>query len=93
MTPIITAVVTLLGQLIPLIGGNSTAIANIITTLITLIPAITEEVQTLIPMVQNIIAALKADPATTAAQMATLEQLDQQCDDAFEAAAIDPSVS
>lgn len=91
MTPIITAVITLLGQLVPLIGGNSVLIANIVSTLIALIPAITEEVQTLIPMVKNIIAALQADPTTTAAQLATLVTLDAQCDSAFEQAAIDPA--
>lgn len=90
MTPIITAVVTLLGQLLPLIGGNSTAIASVIQTLIALLPAITQEIETLVPMVKNIIAALQADPATTADQLATLAALDQQCDAAFEAAAVDP---
>lgn len=89
-TTLITAVVALLGELVPAIGGSSTLIANIISTLIALIPAITQEVATLVPMVKNIIAALQADPATTADQMATLQALDAQCDNAFEAAAVDP---
>jgi hypothetical protein len=90
VSAIVTAVITLLGQLLPLIGGNSTAIAGIINTLIALIPAITQEVETLIPMVKNIIAALQADPTTTAAQLATLSALDADCDAAFETAAVDP---
>lgn len=92
MSAIITSVVALLGQLIPLIGTNSTLIDTIINTLIAVIPAITEEVEALIPPIKNIIAALSADPATTAAQMGTLQALDQQCDAAFEAAAVDASV-
>jgi hypothetical protein len=91
MTPLITAVITLLGQLVPVIGTNSALINTVLNALIALIPAITTEVETLIPMVKNIIAALQADPATTAAQMTTLTTLDAQCDAAFEAAAVDPA--
>jgi len=90
MSGIITAVVTLLGQLLPLIGGNTTAIANIIQTLIAILPALTQEVETLVPIIKNIIAALSADPATTADQLAALQKLDADCDAAFEAAAVDP---
>jgi hypothetical protein len=91
-TTLITSVVALLGQLVPLIGTNSALINSIIATLIALIPAITQEVAILTPMVKNIIAALQADPATTAAQLETLQTLDAQCDAAFEAAAVDVDV-
>ena len=90
MNTIVTAVISLLGQLIPLIGGNSTLISTIINTLIAIIPEIVTEVETLIPPIKNIIAALSANPATTAEQMATLQDLDAKCDAAFEAAAVDP---
>jgi hypothetical protein len=83
MTSIVTAVIALLGQLVPLIGTNSTLIETIINTLIAIIPEVVTEVETLIPPIKNIIAALSADPATTAAQMGTLQALDQQCDAAF----------
>lgn len=92
MSAIITAVVSLLTTLLPLVTGNSTAIATIISTLIQLIPAITQEVEAMIPPIKAIIAALSADPATTADQLAQLQQLDTQCDAAFEAAAVDASV-
>lgn len=91
MSGIVTAVIALLGQLIPLIGTNSTLITTIINTLIAIIPEIVTEVETLIPPIKNIIAALSANPATTAAQMGTLQALDAQCDQAFEAAAVDPA--
>lgn len=91
MNAIVTAVVALLGQLVPLVGTNSTLIASIINTLIAILPAIVTEVETLIPPIKNIIAALSADPATTEEQLATLAALDAQADAAFEAAAIDPA--
>lgn len=90
MNLIIAAVVSLLGQLLPLIGSNSTLITQIIETLIAILPTVVKEVQDLVPPIKNIIAALSADPATSAAQLATLQVLDQQCDSAFENAAIDP---
>lgn len=90
MNPIVTAVVSLLGQLLPLVGSNSTLITQIIETLVAILPTVVKEVQDLIPPIRNIIAALSADPATSAAQLATLQVLDSQCDQAFESAAIDP---
>lgn len=90
MNLIVTAVVSLLGQLLPLVGTNSTLISQIIETLVAILPTVVKEVQDLIPPIKNIIAALSADPATSAAQIATLQVLDAQCDAAFEAAAVDP---
>jgi len=92
MTGIISAVVSLLTALLPLITGNSQAIGNIIATLIQIIPAVEQAAENLIPPIKNIIAALSADPATTADQLATLQALDAQCDQAFESAAVDASV-
>jgi hypothetical protein len=89
-TALITSIVALLGQLVPLIGTNSTLTVNIINTLIALIPAITQEVETLIPMVKNIIAALQDDSTITPDDLTALQALDAQCDAAFEAAAVDP---
>lgn len=87
MSAAITALLALLGQLIPAISGDSTLISNIINALIQIIPVLVKEVQDVAPMVKNIIAALKNDPATTADQLAQLETLDAQVDQAFEAAA------
>lgn len=90
MNIVITAVISLMGQLIPLVGTNSTLITSIIETLIAIIPEIVTEVETLIPPIKNIIAALTANPATSADQLKTLADLDAQADAAFEAAAVDP---
>lgn len=90
-TVLVGPIVALLGQLVPLIGTNSGLITTVISTLIALIPEVVTEVEALIPPIKNIIAALSANPATTADQMATLQKLDAQCDQAFENAAIDPA--
>jgi hypothetical protein len=89
MTAIISAVLSMLTTLLPLItsSGNADMIESIITTLANLMPNIVAEVESLVPVVKNIIAALQANPATTESQLAALQLLDQQCDAAFESAA------
>jgi Glu-tRNA(Gln) amidotransferase subunit E-like FAD-binding protein len=87
----IASVVALLGQVIPVIGKNPALISNIINTLVTITPAVISEVQVLKPAIKNIVAALSANPATTAQQIATLKELDKVCDADFDDAANDPS--
>ena len=89
MTAIIPAIIALLGQLIPALGSSSTAslVGQIIAILIQMIPVLVKEYQDLIGPVKNIIAALSANPATTADQLQTLQALDIAMDNAFEAAA------
>lgn len=91
MTAAVQAMLGLIGQLLPLIttGANATLVGGIISTLVGFIPFIVDEVESLYQPVKNIIAALSANPATTAAQLTQLQTLDKQVDDAFEAAAAD----
>lgn len=96
MTSILTLLLTLIGQLLPAVGASTPAIQNIINALVAIVPALINEAMDMVPIVQNILAALKNNPATTAAQLQTLNALDAQCDAAFEAAmtaseASDPS--
>lgn len=84
MTSIITLLLTLIGQLLPAVGVGSTGITTIINALVAIVPALIQEAVDMVPIVQNIIAALKNNPATTAAEMVTLNALDAQCDAAFE---------
>jgi len=86
MSAIITAVIALLGQILPLVQ-NSQQIASIIVTLIQIVPVLVKEAQDLVQPVKNIIAALQTNAATTEEQMATLKELDAQVDADFEAAA------
>ena len=89
MIAILTPVISLLEQLLPLItsASNASLIGTIINVLTGLIPSIVSEAEALYTPIKNIIAALSANPATTAAQLQTLQTLDAQADAAFEAAA------
>lgn len=91
MSVALSALLGLIGQLLPLItsSANATLIDSIISTLTGFLPYIVDEVEALYTPVKNIIAALSANPAATAAQAATLATLDTQVDAAFEAAAAD----
>jgi hypothetical protein len=92
MSAAISAVLALIEQILPLLGTSQTAlIDSIINALATWLPLITTEIAALFTPIKNIIAALSANPATTAAQLTTLQALDAQVDSAFEAAvAADP---
>lgn len=89
MSAILTPIIVLITQLLPLItsSANASLIDTILNVLASLVPSIVTEAEALYQPVKNIIAALSANPATTAAQMQTLQALDAQADDAFEAAA------
>lgn len=86
---VILTVLSMIEGLLPLItsAGNVQTIDTIINALSQMLPFIIQEVQTLAAPVQNIIAALSANPATTAQQLATLQALDAQVDAAFATAA------
>jgi hypothetical protein len=89
MSLIITSVLAMIQALLPAITStaNASIIAGVITALTNMLPFIIQEVEALVTPVKNIIAALSANPATDATQLAQLQALDQQVDAAFEAAA------
>lgn len=87
MNPVVTGLLGLLAKIVPAVAGNSTAVGSTISTITTLVPTLIQEYQDVLPFVKNIIATLKNDPATTAAQLAQLKALDKQVDDAFDTAA------
>jgi hypothetical protein len=91
MSEVITAVLSMIQQLLPLISNSGTeqTIAAILQALTGMVPFIIQEIQALYTPVKNIIAALSANPAATADQLAALQALDQQVDAAFEQAAAD----
>lgn len=83
----VMAVLTLIEQILPLLTGGGTTvtlIANIIEALVKFMPLIEDELSTVYTSVKNIIAALSANPATTADQMTALQALDKQVDDAWD---------
>jgi len=90
MTIAIQGLLALIEQLLPLVAGsNAVLIDSIISTLSGFLPFIVQEISVLYGPIKNIIAALSANPATTADQLATLQAMDKAVDDAFEAAAAD----
>ena len=91
MSAVITSILAMIQQLIPLItsASNAQIIDSIIQALTGMLPFIIQEIQALVGPVKNIIQALSANPSTTADQLAALQALDQQVDKAFEDAASD----
>jgi hypothetical protein len=80
------AILSLIAMLLPA-GGNAALVEKIIEALTALYPIIVREYQDLLPIVKNIITALKADPSTTATQLDALDKMEAQLDADFEAAA------
>lgn len=94
----VTAVIALIEQFLPLIGtsaATSSLIGTVITALENIIPLIVDFAPTVYNSIKNIIVALKADPATTQAQWAKLDEIDAQLDAANDAAiaAVDPDAA
>jgi len=89
MSAAIQALLALIEALLPklLSGADSALIQTILNALVQVVPVIIQEATDLIPYIKNIIASLSANSATTTEQLATLQALDKQADDAFEAAA------
>ncbi|MEH2690493.1 hypothetical protein DXU04_37155 [Bradyrhizobium diazoefficiens] len=82
----LTTILSLISALVPA-GTNAALIEKIVAALIQIVPVVVKEYQDLVPIVRNIIGALKADPSTTAAQLEQLQALEVQWDADFEAAA------
>ena len=84
----ILAVLSLIEQILPIIGTASptvTVIANVINVLTKLMPYIVDEISTVYTAVKNIIAQLQNTGAPTAEQIAALQALDAQVDAAWDA--------
>lgn len=89
MSLAIQAVLALIENILPLLtsSANAALVDSILASLTQFLPFIANEISSLYQPVKNIIAALSASPATNAAQLATLQTLDKQVDDAFDAVA------
>ena len=94
MPSIITLLLILIGQLLPVVGANTAGISTITNTLVVIVPTLIEEKATdHVPIVQSIIAALKNNPATMDAQRVMLNDLDARCEAAFEDVEAKPQAS
>lgn len=89
----VTAVLGLVGQILPLIGGNNSAqIGSVIKTIQDLMPLVTDQIGATYTGIKNILQSISEHPATTADQLASLAAFDKQVDDAWNAieSQIDP---
>lgn len=89
----ITTLLTVVETVLPTISGatSSAVIISVVAALekwLPLIIALFPSATSLFQSVKNIMASLSSNPATPAAQLATLQQLDAQVDTAFEAIAV-----
>lgn len=76
-------------QLILMLAGGLTSSAEIkgvINALVTIIPQVAQDAPLMIQIIQNIIASLSGNSATTTAQLQQLKTLDAECDAAFDKA-------
>ena len=92
---VVSGVLGLIAQLLPLVGvNNSAAIGGIIKTLTDMAPLITSQIGSTYTGVKNIIAAIGDHPATTADQMIALKSFDKITDDAWDAVELklDPDI-
>lgn len=80
------AVLALILQLLP-VGGNAALIDKIIEALVAVYPLILQEYKDLVPIVKNIIAALRSDSSTMAGQLDALDKMEAQLDADYETAA------
>ena len=85
MSSAIVALLAVLAQIAPSLGSSS--ITSIINALLQIVPALIQTVEDVVPMVKNIIAALKTNALITPQQLTDLAALDAATDAAFEAAA------
>jgi len=98
MMPVITTILSLIEQFLPLLGtsaATSNLIGTIIQTLENVIPLVVDFAPTVYTSIKNIIIALKADPTTTQVQWDALDALDAKLDAANDAAiaAVDPDAT
>lgn len=84
----ITVIATVLQTILAIIPQltDSKGINKVVTMLIQIVPIAVQEAKDLLPMIQNIIAALSAKDGVTPDQLAALKALDAQVDAAFDAA-------
>lgn len=89
MSGIIIALLAVLAQIAPSLGVPA-SITAIITALEAMLPTIIKEIQDVVPLVKNIIGALKDNNEITQEQLDALDALEAKLDAEFEAAVAQP---
>lgn len=89
MTEALTMLLTVIATIAASLNVPS-QITSIINTLVSLIPILVKEFQDVVPLVQNIITALRGNGTVTPEQLQQLDDLEAKIDAEFEAAAAQP---
>lgn len=91
MNAAITAVLALIGQVLPLITAGGAA-GSVVSMLEEILPLVISEVSALYTPIKNIIMTLQSSGALTPDEITTVQALDKQVDDAFTTASagLDP---
>ena len=87
MLALIGPILSMVSDFLPAITSGAVAADSTVTALEQIVPLAISTGTALLPAIQSIIASLTGGATLTAAQLATLQALDAQCDAAFEAAA------
>lgn len=83
----VISVLTLLASLIADLSGSSSTIAKVISWLREFVSLGIKEAKDVVPLIKNIIEALRSKEGVTAEQLADLEDIEKLADAEFEAAA------
>lgn len=89
MNAVVSVALMFIQSMLPKLIGDSQAVQSVINMLVQIIPILIQQYKDVLPAVQNIIAILSSDDATTAEQRAKLEELDAMVDAAFDQAVLD----
>lgn len=89
MSGAIVALLAIIAQIAPSIGVPE-VIVSIITTLENIVPFVVKEVQDAVPIIKNIIDALRNNDTVTEDQWTQLDVLEERLDAEFEAAVAQP---
>lgn len=87
MESLVPLVLGMIQRALPMIGGSAPVLKEVADIVVAVTPAVISTYKDLKPIVSNIIAALKADPATAREQIERLEAAEAQLDADFDAAA------
>lgn len=87
MNPAVSALLSILAKLAPTVAGMAGPVGIIVSEIMTALPVLAEAGIETLTQVRDILATLKADPATDQAQLDQIEAANAAVDKAFDDAA------
>lgn len=88
MKNVLEAILALIQLALPALqasgAGGSKVLSEVVQALVVFVPLVVQEAEDLVPMVRNIIAALRSSSGITTADLQALTMLDAECDASFD---------